>query len=398
VAQPRATTTDGVVYVPALLGLGTPHWDYGARGSLLGLTRGTDRSHVVRAVLEGIAHRGADLVEAAEADTGRDIEVLRVDGGMSRNPTFVQALADATGRPVEIAPVADATTMGAGFLAGLATGVWSDRSTTSPTVGDQRVASSRQRHPVGPLANGGGTPSNGRRAGYPTCRLWTSRGKARGDRFERITPSGYRSDRVRPRRRAAHHGPSRPSGRWGGGCCAVAVALRQWPRGCVAADPAPPKKPCTTGDVALLGEAQQLELTAVALYDVAIGVGGWSDTEAAAMVFMREAHEAYAQALSGLLGRAAPGVASEKLFEALRANFTGSPADMLESAAMLESSAVATHAEVLDGLEGIDGAKLVASIFINEARFSTVLADLAGKTDTSDLLVDTEEPSLVGQG
>jgi hypothetical protein len=164
-----------------------------------------------------------------------------------------------------------------------------------------------------------------------------------------------------------------------------------------AADPAPPKKP-TTGDVALLGEAQQLELTAVALYDVAIGVGGWSDTEAAAMVFMREAHEAYAQALSGLLGRAAPGVASEKLFEALRANFTGSPADMLESAAMLESSAVATHAEVLDGLEGIDGAKLVASIFINEARFSTVLADLAGKTDTSDLLVDTEEPSLVGQG
>ena len=65
---------------------------------------------------------------------------------------------------------------------------------------------------------------------------------------------------------------------------------------------------------------------------------------------------------------------------------------------MLESSAVATHAEVLDGLEGIDGAKLVASIFINEARFSTVLADLAGKTDISDLLVDTEEPSLVGQG
>lgn len=116
--------SDGVVYVPALLGLGTPHWDYGARGSLFGLTRGTERSHVVRAVLEGIAHRGADLVEAAEADTGRSIEVLRVDGGMSRNPTFVQALADAAGRPVEIAPVADATTMGAGYLAGLASGEW----------------------------------------------------------------------------------------------------------------------------------------------------------------------------------------------------------------------------------------------------------------------------------
>lgn len=120
----RCGSTDGVVYVPALLGLGTPHWDYGARGSLFGLTRGTERSHVVRAVLEGVAHRGADLVDAAEADTGRSIGVLRVDGGMSRNPTFVQALADATQRPVEIAPVADATTMGAGFLAGLAVGEW----------------------------------------------------------------------------------------------------------------------------------------------------------------------------------------------------------------------------------------------------------------------------------
>ncbi|MCU1358959.1 MAG: glpK [Ilumatobacteraceae bacterium] len=118
------TSTDGVVYVPALLGLGTPHWDYGARGSLFGLTRGTQRAHVVRAVLEGIAHRGADLVEAAEADTGTSIGALRVDGGMSRNPTFIQALADATQRVVEIAPVADATTMGAGYLAGLASGVW----------------------------------------------------------------------------------------------------------------------------------------------------------------------------------------------------------------------------------------------------------------------------------
>ncbi len=118
-------TTDGVVYIPALLGLGTPHWDYGARGTLLGLTRGTGRPQVVRAVLEGIAHRGADLVDAAEADTGIRIERLRVDGGMSRNPTFVQALANATGRTVEVAPIADATTMGAGFLAGLATGVWS---------------------------------------------------------------------------------------------------------------------------------------------------------------------------------------------------------------------------------------------------------------------------------
>ena len=118
-------TTDGVVYVPALLGLGTPRWDYGARGALLGITRGTERAHVVRAVLEGVAQRGADLVDAAEADSGLALPTLRVDGGMSANPTFVQAVADATQRPVEVSPVLEATTMGAAFLAGLATGAWS---------------------------------------------------------------------------------------------------------------------------------------------------------------------------------------------------------------------------------------------------------------------------------
>jgi glycerol kinase len=118
-------TTDGVIYVPALLGLGTPHWDYGARGSLFGVTRGTERRHVVRAVLEGVAHRGVDLVEAAEADTGLSIAALRIDGGMSENPTFVQSLADMSGRPVEVSPESDATAVGAGYLAGIATGTWS---------------------------------------------------------------------------------------------------------------------------------------------------------------------------------------------------------------------------------------------------------------------------------
>jgi glycerol kinase len=120
----RCADTDGVVYVPALLGLGTPYWDYGARGTLLGITRGTGRPQVVRAVLEGVAHRGADLVEATEADAGITIPTLRIDGGMSRNPTFVQALADASGRPVEVSPEVEATTFGAAYLAGLATGAW----------------------------------------------------------------------------------------------------------------------------------------------------------------------------------------------------------------------------------------------------------------------------------
>ena len=91
--------TDGVVYVSALLGLGTPNWDFGARGTLLGITRGTTTAHVVRAVLDGVAQRAVDLVEAAESDTGLTIGALRVDGGMSANPTFVQALADFPGAP-----------------------------------------------------------------------------------------------------------------------------------------------------------------------------------------------------------------------------------------------------------------------------------------------------------
>jgi len=122
----ECATSDGVVYVPALLGTGTPSWDYGARGTLLGLTRGTGRPHIVRAVLEGIAHRGADLVIAAEADTGLTIPTLRVDGGMSQNPSFVRALANATGKPVEVSPVVESTTLGAAFLAGSAVGVWAD--------------------------------------------------------------------------------------------------------------------------------------------------------------------------------------------------------------------------------------------------------------------------------
>ena len=87
----------------------------------------------MRAVLEGIAQRGADLVEAAEADAGLLIPTLRVDGGMTANPTFVQALADAAQKPVEISPVEEATTVGAGFLAGLAIGIWTSEDDLAVT-------------------------------------------------------------------------------------------------------------------------------------------------------------------------------------------------------------------------------------------------------------------------
>jgi glycerol kinase len=151
----RCDDTGDVWFVPALLGMGTPVWDFGARGTFVGITRGTGRPEMVRAVLEGIAHRGADLLEAAEADTGLAIPTLRVDGGMSANATFMAALADATGRPVEISPVLEATTLGAAYLAGMALGVWADEEEVAaawtpqrvvePRVGDARRAATRTR-------------------------------------------------------------------------------------------------------------------------------------------------------------------------------------------------------------------------------------------------------------
>ena len=132
-------SSDGLAYVPALLGLGTPTWDYGARGMLIGITRGSGRPQIVRAVLEGVAQRAADLVEAAEADGGVAIPVLRIDGGMSTNPTFVQALANATGRAVEVSPEPEATTLGAAYAAGLAVGAWAGDDDIAATWSPSRV-------------------------------------------------------------------------------------------------------------------------------------------------------------------------------------------------------------------------------------------------------------------
>lgn len=139
----QCVTTDDVWFVPALLGLGSPTWDYGARGTFVGITRGTGRPQMVRAVLEGVAHRGADLLHAAQDDGGVHIPVLRVDGGMSANGVFVQALADAAQRPVEISPVLEATALGAGFLAGLATGTWSGVDDLAATWRPARVVEPR---------------------------------------------------------------------------------------------------------------------------------------------------------------------------------------------------------------------------------------------------------------
>lgn len=117
--------TDGVWFVPALSGLGTPYWDFGARGGFFGLTRGSTRAHLIRAILEGIAHRGADLVDAAELETQSTISEIRVDGGMSQNGVLVQHLADVTGRPVSVSSEREATTRGAGLMALVGAGLLS---------------------------------------------------------------------------------------------------------------------------------------------------------------------------------------------------------------------------------------------------------------------------------
>jgi glycerol kinase len=113
-------STDGVVFVPALTGLGSPHWDSDARGLVTGLTRGTTRAHLVRAALEGIAFQVADVLDAFPGE----VAVLRADGGATANTFLMQFQSDLLGCPVEVAADAEATALGAAALAGLGTGVW----------------------------------------------------------------------------------------------------------------------------------------------------------------------------------------------------------------------------------------------------------------------------------
>ena len=116
----------GVYFVPAFVGLGAPHWDAYARGTIVGLTRGSNRNHIVRAALESIAYQTREVVEAMAKDTGARPEALRVDGGVARNDFMCQFQADILGIPVERPATTEATALGAAYLAGLATGFWRD--------------------------------------------------------------------------------------------------------------------------------------------------------------------------------------------------------------------------------------------------------------------------------
>jgi glycerol kinase len=120
-------SSNGVVLVPAFAGLGAPHWDQYARGALLGMTRGTTRAHIARAALEGIALQVTDVLGAMQADSGLPLAQLRVDGGASANGLLMQIQADVLGINVVRPKNAEATVLGAAYLAGIAVGYWPDK-------------------------------------------------------------------------------------------------------------------------------------------------------------------------------------------------------------------------------------------------------------------------------
>ena len=124
----QVTDTNGVYFVPALSGLGAPHWDMTARGAFLGITGGVRREHMVRAVLESIAYQVKEVVEAMNKDSDTAISILKVDGGISQNDFLMQFQADILGIPIERPTILDATAQGAAFGAGLAVGFWEDYS------------------------------------------------------------------------------------------------------------------------------------------------------------------------------------------------------------------------------------------------------------------------------
>jgi glycerol kinase len=113
-----------VYFVPAFVGLGAPYWDMYARGTIVGLTRGTTRAHLVRAGLEAIAYQSRDVLEAMAADAGEGIRALRVDGGAAANDFLCQLQADVMNVPVERPRTIETTALGAAALAGLGAGVW----------------------------------------------------------------------------------------------------------------------------------------------------------------------------------------------------------------------------------------------------------------------------------
>jgi glycerol kinase len=117
-------SNDGVYFVPALTGLGSPHWDPEARGAIMGITRGTTKAHLARAALEAIAYQTVDAVSAMQRACGLDLGELHADGGAVANSWLMQFQADVLGVPVIVPEVTETTGYGAGLMAGVTSGVW----------------------------------------------------------------------------------------------------------------------------------------------------------------------------------------------------------------------------------------------------------------------------------
>ncbi len=135
----KVEDTNGCYVVPAFTGLGAPHWDQYARGTIVGITRGVNKYHIVRATLEAIAYQTNEVLQAMKADAGMDIPMLKVDGGASANDFLMQCQSDIAGVPVKRPVCVETTAMGAAYLAGLAAGYWSDMKEVSENQAVDRI-------------------------------------------------------------------------------------------------------------------------------------------------------------------------------------------------------------------------------------------------------------------
>ena len=135
----KAHGTHGTYVVPAFTGLGAPHWDQYARGTIVGITRGTNKYHIIRATLESIAYQVCDVIDAMKEDSGMDLRALNVDGGASANNFLMQFQADMLDKPVNRPACVESTATGAAYLAGLAVGYWTSKEEVSKNVQYDKV-------------------------------------------------------------------------------------------------------------------------------------------------------------------------------------------------------------------------------------------------------------------
>ena len=135
----KASSSNGVYVIPAFTGLGAPYWDPYARGTILGITRGVNANHIIRATLESIAYQTKDVLEAMQADSGCTLQMLKVDGGACANDFLMQFQSDILGVKVERPVVLEVTALGAAFLAGLAIGFWKDLDDVKQRIVVQRI-------------------------------------------------------------------------------------------------------------------------------------------------------------------------------------------------------------------------------------------------------------------